>query len=131
MTHLQRKVSAEAQIQHQRQTGEKLAGEALTLTIYTDQGYFSGKQIRACKQAGTMALLPQPETSGAKQVELPSLPRGQRLSNARPANAPAHRLTRIIKKSAITPVLVLGVPAPIPQDPLHAVPVSRHHPLGT
>jgi hypothetical protein len=36
------------------------------LTALADRGYFSGKEILACKRVGIMAYVPKPRTSGAK-----------------------------------------------------------------
>jgi hypothetical protein len=37
-----------------------------TLAVVADRGYYSGREIRACEQAGIDAYLPKPNTSGNK-----------------------------------------------------------------
>ena len=37
-----------------------------TLNVVADRGYYSGREIRACEQAGIAAYLPKPNTSGNK-----------------------------------------------------------------
>lgn len=39
---------------------------ASSLTVIADRGYFKGKEILACKQAGIAVLVPAPKTSNAK-----------------------------------------------------------------
>lgn len=36
------------------------------LTVIADRGYFSGEEVRACEQIGVSALVPKPNTSGAR-----------------------------------------------------------------
>jgi len=36
------------------------------LTVIADRGYFKGEEIRACDKAGITAIVPKPNTSGAK-----------------------------------------------------------------
>jgi transposase len=40
--------------------------ERETLDVVADRGYYSGREIRACEQAGIDAYLPKPNTSGNK-----------------------------------------------------------------
>ena len=40
------------------------------LTVIADPGYYKGEEIRACYEAGVMALVPKPRTSGTKAVGL-------------------------------------------------------------
>ena len=40
------------------------------LTVIADPGYYKGEEIRACYEAGVMALVPKPRTSGNKAVGL-------------------------------------------------------------
>ena len=47
----------------------KLAQEAtgrMALTVLADRGYFAGRQIVACEEAGMVTYVPKPYTSGAK-----------------------------------------------------------------
>ncbi len=39
-----------------------------TLEVVADRGYFKGEEILACEQAGVVATLPKPQTSGAKSA---------------------------------------------------------------
>ena len=46
--------------------GRHLDGSFETLDAVADRGYFDGKQILACDQAGIAVTLPKPDRSGAK-----------------------------------------------------------------
>ena len=46
----------------------KAALHTETLEVVADRGYFKGEEILACEQAGVVATLPKPQTSGAKSA---------------------------------------------------------------
>lgn len=57
--------SDRAQLSPMAQTARQAMGRK-KLRAYADRGYFSGRQIKACADAGIDAVLPKPMTSNAK-----------------------------------------------------------------
>lgn len=57
--------SDRAQLAPMGQHAQEAAGRT-ALTVLADRGYFSGRQVLACEEAGMVPYVPKPHTSGAK-----------------------------------------------------------------